>query len=166
MKRLRDELGFPKGKSFDRHSFIFLILTIIFMVVVTTFDSFVVKRPTSNFMMGLGSLLFILGAIIRMIGSHTLGRHYSLRVLEQDGHELVKGGIYSVVRHPLYTGGMLMATGFVVFFNSSYGAITLLLLAFAGLYRIKVEETFLLWKFGKDYEKYRERVKGLIPYIL
>ncbi|MFH0798055.1 MAG: isoprenylcysteine carboxylmethyltransferase family protein [Candidatus Woesearchaeota archaeon] len=165
MRRIREELGFPKGKSFDNYSFMFLMITIMFMFIVTTFDSFVMRKPTTDFMMGMGSFLFIFGVIIRLIGSHTLGKHYSLRVIEQDGHELVKGGIYGIVRHPLYTGGFLMALGFVIFFNSEYGAYTLLPLVFAGLYRIKVEESFLAWKFGDNYIKYKERVKGLIPYL-
>lgn len=163
--RLREELGFPKGKSFDRHSFLFLALAFMSMAAVTMFDSFVAGKPTGNIMMGLGSLLFVSGVIIRLVASHTLGRHYSLRVVEQDGHELVRDGIYGKVRHPLYAGGLLMAVGFVVFFSSKAGAIALIPLAFAGLYRIRVEEDFLAWKFGSDYIKYKERVKGLVPYL-
>ena len=72
---------------------------------------------------------------------------------------LVKGGVYSVTRNPMYVGGALMQAGWAAFFGSVPNAAALAVyvsgLNFAG---IPFEERLLRRKFGASYDEYRRRV--------
>ena len=92
-----------------------------------------------------------------------LGRQWSLGARVVQGHELITGGAYSLVRHPIYTGmfGMLLGTALAV---SSWWA----LLAGAAVFllgtalRIRVEERLLMAEFGEAYRDYARTVPALL----
>ena len=81
----------------------------------------------------------------------------------RDKPVLLREGIFSVVRHPLYLGSILMIL--------SLGLLTLSLaslLLWAGIvafyaYISGYEENALVDQFGEDYEKYRREVPMLFP---
>jgi len=52
----------------------------------------------------LGLALFVLGSVLRVGAVFVLGRRFSGLVAIQEGHELVTGGLYRVIRHPSYLG--------------------------------------------------------------
>ena len=76
-------------------------------------------------------------------------------------------GPYKLIRHPSYTGGLLILIGLGLALQS-WGAvlITLLILSLAYGYRIHVEEKLLVTELGDEYIDYMKRTKRLIPYIL
>ena len=59
----------------------------------------------------LGVILMILGTGIRLMTFRFLGRFFQSEVSIQKDHELVVSGPYAVVRHPSYTGGIMMFIG-------------------------------------------------------
>lgn len=70
-------------------------------------------------------------------------------------------GIYSFVRHPIYTGTYML---FV--FDPRMTDIKLLLYAILSIYiliGIHFEEKRLVWEFGDRYKRYRSRVPMLFP---
>lgn len=46
-------------------------------------------------------------------------------VTVEDGQELVSSGLYSVVRHPMYVGGLIMSAGMPLALGSYWGLLTL-----------------------------------------
>ena len=76
--------------------------------------------------------------------------------------QLVDTGIYAVVRHPQYTGGIyaLFITNFLWYPHWLFG-----LLGAAGIVVIymscKEEDKLLIEKFGDDYKRYMQRVPGM-----
>ncbi|KAF9066343.1 hypothetical protein BDP27DRAFT_1330842 [Rhodocollybia butyracea] len=64
------------------------------------------------FFVGVG--LVIAGAALRLFCFRTLGRMFSFEVFIQKDHKLVTSGPYSVVRHPSYSGGLLIYAGFLI----------------------------------------------------
>jgi len=48
----------------------------------------------------------------------TLGRHFTFQLSIKRNHTLVKDGPYAVVRHPGYTGYLLMVLGMLIWFLS------------------------------------------------
>ncbi|MFA5928943.1 MAG: isoprenylcysteine carboxylmethyltransferase family protein, partial [Candidatus Margulisiibacteriota bacterium] len=81
-------------------------------------------------------------------------------------HKLIRSGIYKLVRHPAYTGSILISFGIAIALSSFLG---LVLTIFVGLpakmYRIHKEELILEAEFGAEYRKYAEEVKSLIPLV-
>jgi protein-S-isoprenylcysteine O-methyltransferase Ste14 len=81
-------------------------------------------------------------------------------------HRLVQEGPYQLVRHPGYTGYIIMAIGLSIGYSSLIGLFAIAALLLPGLvYRMKVEETLLTQQFGDGYKQYTLKTKRLIPGI-
>ena len=110
-------------------------------------------------------LFLILAALALQIWARThLRGLYSGHVEIGSTHKLVQSGPYRFVRHPSYTGFLLMALGMAVGYSSLVGLGAILVLLMPGLaYRIKVEENLLTEQFGAEYRAYAGKSKKLIP---
>ena len=75
-------------------------------------------------------------------------------------------GPYAVVRHPIYSGGLLAMLGSALAFGEVRGLVALGL-AFTGWwFKSRLEEEFMERQFGAQYVAYKQRVKALIPLVL
>ena len=74
-------------------------------------------------------------------------------------------GIYRKVRHPLYTGTIMLLLGMPLIFSSWYGFAVMLLVVPLFVKRIRREEGLLIEEFGAEYEAYIERSHKLIPFV-
>jgi len=112
----------------------------------------------------LGIALTILGVAFSLWGMATLGRHYDLVLEVHQDHELVRGGPYALVRHPVYTGlalhfaGSCLATGNLLLL---VGTLFVTLPAFYA--RARAEERLLRERFGAEYDAYARGVPMLVP---
>jgi protein-S-isoprenylcysteine O-methyltransferase Ste14 len=82
------------------------------------------------------------------------------------GHELIRNGPYRYVRHPIYTGILLGLAGTVILIGEPIAVIGLLLILLAFLWKIRMEEQYLLEEFGDAYARYKSEVPALIPFLL
>ena len=64
----------------------------------------------------LGIVLVVLGASLRIWCYRTLGKHFTFVLSMKKDQELVTTGPYSVVRHPSYTGGVMVAIAIVLLY--------------------------------------------------
>jgi protein-S-isoprenylcysteine O-methyltransferase Ste14 len=113
---------------------------------------------------GLVTILF--GLAVRIWTRVTIGRMYSGYLRVKVGHVLVTDGPYRAVRHPGYTGFVLMALGLCIGYSSLIGLAAIPLLLLPGLaYRMRVEEYLLTEQFGEEYRTYANKTKKLIPGI-
>ncbi len=95
----------------------------------------------------------------------TLGVEWSQDVELKQGHKLIERGPYRFMRHPIYTGHLLMGLGTAIASG--------LLIAFVGVasfaigfwIKLRQEERLLLRGFPDEYPAYQSRVKALIPYL-
>lgn len=77
--------------------------------------------------------------------------------------KIIKNGVYSIVRHPQYFGGMLAHLGFSVLLSSIYSLI-ITPIVFLLIYLISwKEEKELEKEFSQDYKNYKKKVPMLIP---
>lgn len=110
--------------------------------------------------------LVIIGLFVAIYARYTLGSNWSAHVEMKVKHELITTGMYKYVRHPIYTGVILMRIGSVLV----VGTVNLLLFFFIGagylIYRLVQEEQLLIKYFPKEYPEYKKRTKALIPFIL
>ncbi len=77
------------------------------------------------------------------------------------GNNLMTRGAYGIVRHPLYTGGIIM-----LFTKIDMNLLDLAAVSMISIYLIigaYIEETRLLSVFGEEYRKYQQEVSMFIP---
>ena len=90
----------------------------------------------------------------------------TVNIQEERGQKVIDTGIYSMVRHPMYTGFIFFITGVNVWLGTYLSLFTsLIFLAIALRSRISIEEKTLLNDL-EGYEDYCKKVKArLIPYL-
>jgi protein-S-isoprenylcysteine O-methyltransferase Ste14 len=111
-----------------------------------------------------GLVVIWVGLVIRVWAVVVLGRSFRTTVEVDAGQAVVSHGPYRWVRHPSYTGLLLIAAGFGLAESTWPGlAICVVLPAAALLRRIRVEEAELARVLGDPYRAYRGRTKRLIP---
>ncbi len=81
-------------------------------------------------------------------------------------HELKINGIHRFVRHPLYTGTIMVVWGFFIVFPYLNNLIAVVLLTLYVIVGIRFEEKKLIAEFGVQYIDYMKGVPPLIPNII
>jgi protein-S-isoprenylcysteine O-methyltransferase len=110
--------------------------------------------------------LTLAGIGLRWTAIITLGRAFTMQVAVRDEQRLVQRGIYSLVRHPAYTGVLMCQLAIGCYLSNVLSvACALLPGLLAVLYRVRVEEHALSERFGSAYAHYRARTKRLVPYL-
>ena len=112
-----------------------------------------------------GSFLTVLGLIVAIWARISLGRNWSNYTTYKKDHELITKGSYKLIRHPIYSGAILMLIGTFIYYGALF---ILLILAIATIYvgwSIIQEEKIMTKLFGKKYTDYMKRTKKLIPWI-
>lgn len=112
----------------------------------------------------LGAVLMALGLVLAFRGLVDLRGALTPLPHPRDGASLVDTGSYRLVRHPIYGGIILGATGYGLVTASPpaiLGAAALL-----GFFRLKSarEELWLEQRYP-DYPAYRQRTRRMIPYL-
>jgi protein-S-isoprenylcysteine O-methyltransferase Ste14 len=93
-----------------------------------------------------------------------LGRSLTPLPYPREDGELVTTGVYGRVRHPLYTGIIFAALGWVLFTLSWPHFLGFLAITWLLDRKATLEEKWLEQKYS-DYAAYRCRVKKLFPWI-
>ncbi len=116
--------------------------------------------------LGSGVAIVLAGAALRDWAILSLGRYFRRVVTIEPGQRIVRLGPYSALRHPSYTGLLLILTGFGLTFGSWVSAGAALLIGIAGILpRIRVEERALAQAFGSDYTAYANSTDRLLPHV-
>jgi protein-S-isoprenylcysteine O-methyltransferase Ste14 len=95
-----------------------------------------------------------------------LGRQFRINAGLYEDHQLVTGGPYGIVRHPIYTslGAMLVSTLFL--FTRWQWVVPALALFIAGTeIRVHTEDGLLASRFGERFAEYRKRVPAYLPFV-
>lgn len=114
----------------------------------------------------LGLALMMVGCIVNLLGRLHLGRNWANQVTVYEDQTLVTGGVFGVVRHPLYASLIWMFVGAsLVYLNYAALLATVCIFIPAMYYRAKQEETLLAAQFP-EYEAYRKRVGMFFPKLM
>ncbi|MGN6326854.1 methyltransferase family protein [Pseudolysinimonas sp.] len=113
-----------------------------------------------------GAVLIALGLALRIWAVIVLGRAFTVEVRVREGQAVVDRGPYRAVRHPSYTGLLLVFLGTGV----ALGDVLSILIAgvptaAAIVVRIRVEEAALLSAIGEPYRRFAATRKRLIPFV-
>ncbi|HEY1268446.1 MAG TPA: isoprenylcysteine carboxylmethyltransferase family protein [Candidatus Binatia bacterium] len=114
----------------------------------------------------LGLLLFVLGWWLMTLAlRENAFAAPVVKYQEERGQKVIDTGVYSVVRHPMYVGALLLMIGMPLWLESYAGVIFTVLPIAILVVRILIEERFLKRQL-KGYEEYTKRVRyRLIPSI-
>ena len=96
---------------------------------------------------GLGFILWALGVI-------SLGKSYHDLAMPK---KLVKHGVYTKIRHPIYVGSVIFFLGLSVATSNSFAIVFTFILSLVQWYRAYVEEKDLIDEFGKGYVIYKNK---------
>ena len=135
--------------------------------IIPFFQDFSVQIPILNMTICLFNVLIFIPFFIVGTWFGIKGVIYtSLKVAETHRAEkVVTTGVYSIIRHPQYFGGILAHIGFSFLLSGLYSLlITPLVIAIVYIISWK-EETELTKEFGQKYADYKKKVPMLIPKI-
>ncbi len=114
----------------------------------------------------LGFSILLAGAFLRVWSIVVLGHSFRTTVEVSHDQQVVQRGPYKFIRHPSYSGLLLMCCGYGVADQNWLSlAIALGLPLIALLYRIHVEEAALVSAIGPEYQEYQKHTEKLIPGI-
>ncbi|WP_369414893.1 methyltransferase family protein [Mangrovivirga halotolerans] len=109
-------------------------------------------------------ITLIFGTIIIVSSFHIISiKEFTGLEKQNDPPQLIKSGIYKYIRHPIYTGTILIILGWLY---SSLNLYSLIIVVISFLYLpigIWLEERKLIKEFGDNYILYKNYVGGIIP---
>lgn len=143
------------------------LLVRITAIIVAIWDFTYVQGMVYQFdvLESIGLIVFFAGFSLRKMAKRTLGNYFFNGINSLQEHKLVKHGIYSCIRHPIYFGAILFNLGFILLFSSLYGFLIMLAFIPCILYRIRIEEKMLIQKFGEEYRDYMKTTNKIIPFV-
>jgi protein-S-isoprenylcysteine O-methyltransferase Ste14 len=124
----------------------------------------IVRARLAWFVAGLSILLF--GRLLRMHCWRVLGKHFTGDVKAAADQPVIEEGAYRWVRHPSYTGGILMYLGTGIALTNWLSALIISISGALGyVYRVYVEERALQDNLGGRYQEYMRRTKRFVPFV-
>lgn len=121
-------------------------------------------EPSGVFAAAIASIW--LGMFLYVWAALTLGRFFRTSVQLVDGQRLVTRGPYRVLRHPAYTGGVLIFSGVGLAMGNWFSFLAAGLATFLGyVFRIHVEELALTERFGAEFEARKKRTWAIVPLV-
>jgi protein-S-isoprenylcysteine O-methyltransferase Ste14 len=144
---------------------------LVFSIITSVFTYLIPGLDYRYHWSSVPAWLVILATIIMLAGYFlffTVMRQnsYASRVIEmQNDQKLIDTGLYSVVRHPMYTAGSILFCSTPLILGSYYALIPVLFLPVLLIIRALNEEKVLKSNLA-GYEEYMKKVKyRLIPFI-
>ncbi len=114
----------------------------------------------------IGAIITIVGLFIRIKSILTLKQHFTYTVTKIENHELIETWLYKTIRHPGYLGQILIFIGVATSLSNWLSIILMTIPVLLGyIYRIRVEERFMIEQMGQKYLDYQRRTQRLIPLI-
>jgi protein-S-isoprenylcysteine O-methyltransferase Ste14 len=145
-----------------------LILVVLFSIAfkVPTLKTFFSGRLLSSSEISnvTGVVFCALGLAFAVWARVHLGRNWGLPMTMREEPELVTGGPYRLVRHPIYSGILLAVLGTSMLGTRAWLLVFVFIIAYF-IYCAVTEERLMVKQFPEQYPEYKKRSKMIIPYI-
>jgi len=155
---------------FSYYRIIYNLISILGLIILGYFtlqvtDYFIL--PTL-FLKIIGIVFLILSLILFYIAFNAFDMWEFLGISSKHDTQysnLIVGGIYQYVRHPLYTATIIICIALLCL-HPTFGVLTFCLATFVYLETgTRLEEKKLIAEFGNEYIEYQKRVKKYFPYL-
>ena len=139
-----------------------IIFLLAFIIAGLNFRFGWFKLP--EMVISIASIIFLLSYI--MYGEVLRENMYLSRTVEvSENQKVIDSGLYSLVRHPMYTSTIFLFLSMPLILNSIFSFLIMLIYPIIIFFRIKNEEEVLENEL-EGYKEYKEKVKyKLIPFI-
>jgi len=117
------------------------------------FGAYVVAETNvdDRFIVGVGMAIF--GFAFWLLARIQLGESFSVTA---QAKALVTTGLYSKIRHPIYTFGGISFLGLFIAWGKLIPLVVFLIAYPMQIFRIKKEDAVLEEEFGEEYRRYKE----------
>jgi len=112
----------------------------------------------------IADVIVLVGFVIAVWARVVLGGNWSSRVTLKENHELIQRGPYRLVRHPIYSGLLVMILGTAVMVGHVSGFVAVPI-CFGGFWIKLRQEEALLTRRLPGYSEYMARTKALVPFL-
>lgn len=149
--------------------FIYSLLSVVGLIALLLLMA--VMKSVSLFHSGealqyVAMILASWGVIIVIVSFRQIPGLAFLGLKKDQNSRLITSGIHGWIRHPIYSGTILIFIGMFLYSPTDV-VLTAVLVNFAYLpIGIYLEEQKLISQFGKAYLDYRKEVKAIIPWVL
>jgi protein-S-isoprenylcysteine O-methyltransferase Ste14 len=111
--------------------------------------------------------LMLASVLLFVAAAKAMGANWSVVARMREGHELVTGGVFARLRHPIYVAmsAFLVALA-IAFGHEAQLLVAAPLFALGTWIRVREEERLLKAEFGSAYDDYAARVKRFVPGII
>lgn len=99
-----------------------------------------------------------------MNGWYNIYKKYWSR--EKEAASLVTTGVYRYIRHPQYTGLLILSIGMIIEWATLPMLLLFPVMLFMYVRLAKREERDMLNEFGDDYREYMKKTKMFIPFVV
>ena len=152
-------------RGFRFYRIIYSVISILGLLAILVFNASitsVVLFENKGWIRYISMMLATFGVII-ISRSFREYRFAAFVGLKEEGNEFIKTGILKYVRHPIYSGTILLVVGFFLFIptlSSLISACCTLAYLPVGIY---LEERKLINQFGDRYLTYKKEVPSIFP---
>lgn len=122
--------------------------------------------PRTFFSQLIGAAICAGGLVFTLWARWTLAGNWSSDITFKQDHELIRTGPYHIVRHPIYTGLLVMIFGTAIYLSQLRGVLSLLATSLGFWIKLRQEERLLVRHFPETYPTYQREVKALVPFLI
>ena len=146
-----------------------IVSTVVFicfpaMLVVSALDHRFGWSPVPTTVTVVGDILVAVGLGVAMLVVAQNG-YAAANITVESGQTLVSTGLYGLVRHPMYSGNVIMMIGVPLALDSYWGLVLVIPALAALALRIRDEEELLQQQLS-GYREYAQQVHyRLVPYV-
>ena len=115
-----------------------------------------------NSLTALGAITTILGGILLAMAIIQLNTNLSPYPSPKSSASLVKTGLYKFIRHPIYTGIILLLSGYAFYDSSGFKLLVASLLTILFYFKSQYEEKKLSSHYN-DYLEYKKTTGRFFP---
>ncbi|HIK17811.1 MAG TPA: isoprenylcysteine carboxylmethyltransferase family protein [Leptolyngbyaceae cyanobacterium M33_DOE_097] len=141
-----------------------VLMTFLFLPIYRPPLQFIPGTPAIYFIWAIAAFLGVLAITLLTKGLIDLGQNLTPLPFPKADGQLTETGAYSLVRHPLYSGLIILTLAWALYVISLSHLLCSCIL-FLLLDRKAAQEEMWLTQKYPEYENYRHRVKKLIPWV-
>ena len=165
IKKLFEDRGLSKNNYRKLYVILSTAGLLAILIYSSTFSESYIIQPNSSLKF-VSLVLAALGTIvIRIAFKQYRIREFLGLAVENPSGDLQISGILSYIRHPIYSGIILIILGYLIFIPKLSSMILTIILFLYLAMGIYLEEKKLKSLFGGKYVDYKKRVPALIPRI-